>query len=323
VIKQLFKAALAVCFFSVAAAAEDMRFIVFGDAPYNDHEYKVLTKIAGDLRTQGQHRFAIHYGDTKKSSLRCTDAILEKHQALIFSMGRGPVFFTPGDNDWTDCDRQGDDELNILDNHLMPLYFSADKRPETRFDLSGWDVARQEGRPENARWRVGGVQFGLLHHVATENGRDEIDESDPQVALDRVDARDADNLAWLSETFTAATGAEALVLALHADPTVGDETRPACSPETQTGCHPHKLLTEALKREAEKYGKPVLLVHGDTMPYCYQSGYLGAANLFRLNGPGDKIKPAVTEVLFSGGHFTFNHIGEGKPPENSCPLRGE
>lgn len=305
-----------------ASADKGVSFLVFGDIPYNNMEFKAVSKIGQKTRGQN-YPFAIHYGDTKKSSVKCTDEVLARHQKLYFSVVDGPVFFTPGDNDWTDCDRQGDDELDILDNHLMPLYFSPAKLPENNHDIGGWKVKRQEGRIENAMWRKGGVQFSTVHIVATGNGREEIEQSDVTEALDRVDKRDADNLRWLGDTFRHARSADALVITVHADLTVGDESLPACSPQQQTNCHPYKAFTVALEAAASAYQKPVLIVHGDTKPYCHEQGYLGVEKMQRLNGPGDKIKPAVTGVTYTGGKFSFEHIGKGSGPKANCPVKGE
>ncbi len=38
---------------------------------------------------------------------------------------------------------------------------------------------------------------------------------------------------------------------------------------------------------ARTYGKPVMFVHGDTSPYCWERGFGGADNLWRLNSAGD------------------------------------
>jgi hypothetical protein len=300
-----------------------LRFIVFGDTPYSEEEREALRDLSADLAARAEKpAFAIHYGDTKAGGKRCTLARLTAHQDLIFGLIDGPVFFTPGDNDWTDCDRQGDEELEMLDHRLIPLYFSDDKLPETRFDLRGWDVARQPRFVENARWRTGGVQFGLLHIVATGNGREEIKLGSPDAALDRVDARDAANLEWLADIFAAASDAEALVLAIHADMTKADDSLPSCSAELRTDCHPYRHFEEALRAQAARFGKPVLLVHGDTNPYCRQAAYLGVPQMTRLNAAGDYY-PGITEVAFTNGSFSFTHLGEGDAPDSVCPAKGE
>jgi hypothetical protein len=306
---------------SAAQASDGSSFIVFGDTPYSKGQFEALGEIAATLKARGAEgpAFAIHYGDTKSGGERCTEERLARNQDLIFGLIDGPMFFTPGDNDWTDCDRKGDDELEILDKLLIPLYFSPDKLPENRFPQArDWGVVRQPRFVENARWQKDGITFATLHIVATGNGRAEIKVGDVTEKLDRVDARDAANLEWLAAAFMAAAHSDALVIATQADFTAADHSLPACSLTLRQNCEPFSDFEAALRNHARDFGKPVLLVHGDTNPYCLEKGYLEADNLWRFNGPGDG-EPGVTEVRFEGGAFTFQHIGEGGGHKDGCP----
>lgn len=312
-------AAVASLFAAATLRADDrLRFIVFGDAPYSAEEKAALKELGHTIKAAAnQPAFAINYGDTKAGGEACTSEILSENQRLIESLIDGPVFVTPGDNDWTDCDRFGLDELAAFDTLFGPLYYAPDQLPEARFDLAAWNVSRQDGRPENVTWRAGGVQFGLFHIVGTGNGRKDIKIGDKAVALDRVDARDADNLAWADQVFGGAEDAEALVIVVHADMTKAKDKQPSCSPAVRTGCHPYRTFEDKLRAKAADFARPVLFVHGDTGPYCVQTGYLGAANMTRLNGAGD-YHPGATEVTYSSGSFTYRHVGEGDGPAPRC-----
>ena len=78
--------------------------------------------------------------------------------------------YTPGDNDWTDCDRFNlsalYDELERL-NYLRQLFFHQDAHQLTR-DIPG--LIRQEGFIENALWKIDPVVFATLHIPGTNNG---------------------------------------------------------------------------------------------------------------------------------------------------------
>ena len=56
----------------------------------------------------------------------CTDALLQEHKALLAQIYSGKVIYTPGDNDWTDCDRisllYSYDELERLDYLTKLMY---------------------------------------------------------------------------------------------------------------------------------------------------------------------------------------------------------
>ncbi len=327
-LKAAIKTTLFSAVLSASAFAADTSFLVFGDMPYNKEQFQQMQALSVELKARDTaHKlpFGIFYGDTKAGGERCTRERLTEKRDLILGMIDAPVFFTPGDNDWTDCDRGGDDELHILDNVLRPLYFSGDMLPENRFEEAAeWQVNRQPRFPENVRWRYHDIQFGALHILATGNGREEISVGDVAEKLDRVDARDAANLEWLADIFIAGGDAKALVLAIHTDPTKTDDSLPSCSADIRQNCHPYRDLLVALKSHALSYGKPVLLVHGDTNPYCLQEGYLGAVNMTRFNASGD-YHPGMTEVRFAeaAAAFRFHHLGKGDSFKKTCPLKGE
>lgn len=327
-LKAVIKTTLLSAVLTANAMAADTHFLVFGDMPYNKEQFHQMQALSVELKARdAAHKlpFGIFYGDTKAGGERCTKERLTTNRDLILGMIDAPVFFTPGDNDWTDCDRGGDDELHILDTVLRPLYFSADMLPENRFEeAANWQVARQPRFPENVRWRYDDIQFGALHILATGNGREEITVGNVAEKLDRVDARDAANLEWLADIFMAAADSKALVLVIHTDPTKTDDNLPSCSADIRQNCHPYRDFLAALEGHTQNYGKPVLLVHGDTNPYCVQEGYLGAQNLTRLNASGD-YHPGMTEVRFVAqtGTFSFHHLGEGDSFKKTCPLKGE
>ena len=213
------------------------------------------------------------------------------------------MFLTPGDNDWTDCDREsagGFDELERLEA-VRSIFFTEDLPSE-----SEWRIARQSpSYPENARWEYGGLQFVTLHIVGTDNGRRDISKSDVQTALNAVDERDQANLAWLDAAFDEAhqQKLDGLVVVVHADPgeSVYRQLRnQPCSTQRQTQCNPYLTFIQRLTERADDLDKPVLLVHGSTMSYCLDRGFGGwrAPKLWRLNGPGDFAVIDATVISF-------------------------
>ncbi|WP_262692382.1 hypothetical protein [Kordiimonas aestuarii] len=303
-------------------ALADVDFVAFGDMPYNAEQVGRMKSLAHHPALEGAS-FAIFYGDTKSGGTRCTVAELGGNKKLIEAIVDAPLFFTPGDNDWTDCDRKGDDELKVLDTILMPLYFRPEARPENDPRAKPeWQIVRQGGQLENARWTAGGTMFATFHIVATGNGREEIKIGDKPMNFARVDARDAANLTWLAETFGAAKDADSLVLTMHTDPTKTRDGLPVCDQTIRSKCDPYRPFLEALGEEAAAFGKPVLVIHGDTNPYCVQDGYLGVTNMQRLNGTGD-YEPGVTRVRFIDGTFSFQPVGRDSGPAATCPAKGE
>jgi hypothetical protein len=85
---------------------------LWGDLPYSDLQATTgVPNLIADMNEQ-QLEFTVHNGDLKAgsgtpgSSTPTTCSNLLYAQALkYFNSLRAPAIFTPGDNDWTDCDR--------------------------------------------------------------------------------------------------------------------------------------------------------------------------------------------------------------------------
>ncbi len=286
-------APLAVASFMLAGSvtpALSTDFIALGDMPYGHDQIGSLRYIGKKIRGGG-YPFVVHYGDIKAGDEPCSDAVLKERRDIIYALMEGRVFYTPGDNDWTDCDRAdagGFDELERL-TRLRELFFSEADLPS----LPGAAVIRQSpAYPENARWQYDGIRFVTLHIVGSDNGRAEIEHSDVDAALAAVNARDAANLAWLDAAFADAEDTAAIVAFMQADPDDlenRNERGTACGPARPTDCNPYLTFLERLTELADDFDKPVLLVHGSTNRFCLDTGFGGwrAPKLWRLNGPGD------------------------------------
>lgn len=282
---------------AMPVAAEPLTFVALGDMPYDPAQEETLQSAIAPAIRDRQLPFVVHLGDIKSGGLGCSDELLTRRRDEIYGLYDGPVFFTPGDNDWTDCDRSRIDgpkpELERL-GYLRRLFFN-----EPPAVPSDWRHARQAEFPENARWTTGGVTFATLHVVGTNNGRDEVLLDDMETALDLVDARDEANQRWLAAAFDAAAdaGSAAVVIAMQADVTTAAIPTP-CNAEVRVLCDGFAVLRDRLVRHAAAFRKPVLLIHGDTSPYCLDRGFGGrsARNLWRLNAPGDGLVIDAVEI---------------------------
>jgi len=279
-----------------APGANSFSFIVIGDTPYGDADEAMLAEALPIIR-EGAYPFIIHVGDFKGGGAPCTDALEERMENLIAALAPSPVFYTPGDNDWTDCDRFDDPETGAKTSDLDRLaglrdrFFSAPLAANEALA-----ARRQEAQPENAAWVHGGVHFATLHVVGTNNGRDWVAGDPLARAAAATDARDTANLAWLRDNFAAAKadGAHAVVIAMQADMTdiAGKPEDVMCEDVAANDKHPCDGFTDlraAIRDEALDFGGPVLLIHGDTAPFTLGQSFAGeeAANLWRLNAAGD------------------------------------
>ena len=304
--------------------SEPVQFVVIGDMPYSQQEAKILRTDIKDAIAAANVPFVIHYGDFKAGNESCTDEVFKQAQTEMERL-HSTVIFTPGDNDWTDCDRSGllqpKSELERLDT-LRQQFFTP----------SNDSITRQSNYPENARWWEGELLLTTLHVVGTDNGRTQILQDDPQTTIARVDARDQANQTWLAETFAIAKAknAQGLVLVLQAD--LSQTSGQPCLPGQGKDCDAYATLRTQLQTEAANWTqdgqqqKPVLLIHGDTFPYCWDKRFGGdtAPNLWRLNAWGDFQQPAdATRITFHPNHpeepFTAQTLMNQTRPNQCSP----
>lgn len=307
-----------------------LKFIAIGDTPYSKTENERIKNVISTAIKDANPSFVVHYGDFKSGGEACTEALLTERRDDIYGLLPGRVFYTPGDNEWTDCDRvflkPAVSELGKLDL-LRQLFFS---QP---MDLpKSWHYARQALFPENARWMQGGIFFMTVHLVSTNNGRIEILQDDIEVALALVEARDQANRVWMKESFAAAlqASATAMVVVTQADVT-SPNAGGACTALNRMYCDAFQNFRDNLRLSASKFAernqprKPVLLLHGSTHPYCMDKTFGGkrAPNLWRLNAWGDYQAPADATIVTvrpenKQAPFTAKTLLGHTVPANEC-----
>lgn len=281
--------ALALTFATTAAQAEPFTFIALGDAPYGEpaEVYPAYEALIGAINGRNPS-LVIHVGDIKSGSTPCSDELLGAQLAYMNSF-TAPVLYTPGDNEWTDCYRKNAGAFDPLERltHLRATFFAD---PARTLGTAKLDVTSQAtaGYPENARLMLNDVMFVTAHVVGSNNNFEIRDTA----AVQEFFARDAANLAWLDESFAAATTSNALVLSIQADMfefdwnEFGDETFLRHSGFQNFG-------TRLIELSAA-YGKPVLLVFGDSHVFRQMRPFpTKAPNVMGLEVPGDDAMHAV------------------------------
>ncbi len=300
-------------------ASEPVNFVVMGDIPYTEQD-KVTLKALKKAIPALEPKVLIHYGDLMSGGESCIETLLTSRKEQIYFFLPRHAAYTPGDNEWTDCDRKHLSpryaELERLD-YLRSLFYE-DKAMDLSADIDG--IVRQKGQPENSMWKIENLLMGTLHIVGTNNGRVNILKNDINETLDEVDKRDANNLAWLKKLFDNAKNAEGLVIVFHADIYRFKGDAQACTKENRLKCNPYKNIREALKSMTAEYNKPVLVVHGDTHPYCFNQPYIeDVPNFWHLNGPGDFKVSDAAQIIFdprnqSKPFEVHGVLHVGKPP---------
>lgn len=271
-------AALAALALNLAQAAP-FEFIAIGDMPYGAREqaYPAYAQLIQQINA-AQPAFTVHVGDFKSGSSPCSDEEFQ-NQLDFFSRFASALVYTPGDNEWTDCHRPkagGFDPQERLDK-LRQMFFAA---PRT-LGAKPFAVERQsELQPafaayrENLRFEREGVLFVTLHVIGSNNN---FEVRDPK-AVQEYFARDEANRAWVSAAFerARAMNARAVVLAMQADPL---ESRSAWTDwPTHSGFS--RLFEGSLLPAVQAWGKPVLLIHGDSHRFTIDRPFKA------VDGPG-------------------------------------
>lgn len=300
---------------SLALAMTTNTFLVMGDMPYSPIDEINLGKDGKITKAIAAtpHGFLMHLGDMKSGALACTNKLLQSNKALLTSLTTQPFIYTPGDNEWTDCDRE---KLSVRFDELERLSFVKglmfdDAYTKKAQQLQGY--ATQAEMLENARWQFDGIEFRTLHIPGTFNGRSQILKSDKNATLDVADRRDKYNLTWIKQALVQ-QDAKAYVFGFQADiyhPT----SKPPCSESQRSNCDAFKIYRDAISDFAKHTNKPVLVMHGDTGPYCQQQL---ASNLTRLNIPGDFAVSDVAKVSFIDGQWHIASVTTNKPLTTVC-----
>ena len=265
--------------------AQSFTFAAIGDVPYGPHE--AFAALIDQVNAQSP-AFTIHVGDIKSGSTVCSDETFLSVQQL-FEQFDHALIYTPGDNEWTDCHRVNNGRYDPLERlaKIRQLFFSSnDSLGKQKRALQTQSSQKSfSSFVENRRWSQGNVRFASLHLVGSNNNLQPGLPSSSEFA-----AREQANIAWLRETFAEAKTHmdSAVVLAMQADTFFGE-------PRKGSG---FVRWNAALAQEVAAWGKPVLLIQGDTHQYLIDNPLKDAGGkplrqLVRVVVPGESQADAV------------------------------
>ena len=239
---------------SPAVASEAaFSFMAIGDTAYNgERDYPVYSALI-EVMNERQPAFTVHVGDLWGAG-SCGDAEIDR-AADFFASYEHPVIYTPGDNEWTDCGAEGlgaFDALERLQTLRSRFFAEAQSLGATPMPLVRQsDVSEYKALVENARWEQANVLFMTAHVPGSQNGADHRSMERMQEFMER----NAANVAWINDGFRIAIEEQraAVVLTIHAE--LFD------SNSYYTG--PFGAVLQAIREGGERFGGPVLLIHGD------------------------------------------------------------
>jgi hypothetical protein len=275
---------------------------VIGDTPYGAVKLGEFPSLVAKINADPAVRLVAHLGDIKagKNSL-CTTEYFEMIRGL-FDAFAAPFAYTPGDNEWTDChSSKGNGSYTPTERlqEVRSLFFPVPGRTLGRESMR---VVTEASDPlnsayvENTLWRKSRVIFAMLNITGSNNDLAAWGPVPPDAASFPTQsaefaARAQANSAWLEKTFAAAkrTHAAGVVLMFQAD--MWDPAEP-----TLTG---FDALVQQIGALARDFGKPVLLLEGDSHKFNVDNPYSTASTLHALH-PSTPLVGNITRIVVEG-----------------------
>jgi hypothetical protein len=269
-------------------------YAIVGDTPYGAAQRADFPRLASALDADPDVELTVHLGDIKDGASLCSDAYFAGMRASFDTLA-DPLVLTPGDNDWTDCHRPAAGGYVPTERlarfrsvfYPRPRQSLGERRKslETQADVPGFAAF-----VENRLWKAQKVVFATVHVTGSNNdlvpwfGAAET----PVQRTERLaehEARLAAALDWLDRTFAFAREEDArgVVVAMQADMWFN----------TPLG------FTEIVQRLADRasaFGKPVLLLEGDSHRFKVDRPLAAGSPLHGVTTAA----PNVTRIVVEG-----------------------
>lgn len=283
-----------------ASSANPLTVAVYGDAPYgttptDTSEFEATPAFIDSINDDPAVDLVVHVGDIHSGSQFCTE---DYDQSIydLWTRFKDPLVYTPGDNEWTDCNKkkEGGGVYNpnngqidyVLDANGNPVdYAKGDPianlelvrsiffaRPGVTLGGRKKQVVSQAQVPgahaadtkyvENVYWEQSRTLFVTLDVPGGSNNDQDVWYAAPVETAaqteERTERTQAD-LDWLDAAFAQATAddVEAVVIVVQADMWDGDRSH-------LTGFDP---FVDSIAAHTTAFGKPVLLFNGDSHVY--------------------------------------------------------
>jgi hypothetical protein len=274
---------------------------VYGDAPYGTSnadtaEFDATPAFIDAINHDPKVDLVAHVGDIHSGSQRCTFAY-DQSIAQLWTAYKDPLIYTPGDNEWSDCQKtkelgglppsasyaNADPVANLA--LVRQLFFpdpgstlgGRNKQVVSQAQIgSGTDA----NYVENVMWEQSKTLFFTLNLPGGSNDDADIwfgAASPTQAQLDERAQRDQADLDWINAAFDQAEADRvgSVVILTQADMWDTTDTPAHQSNYTQ--------FISAIAQRTLSFGAPVLLINGDS-------------HLYRSDNPLEAGAPCVAEA---------------------------
>ncbi len=281
-----------------------LTYAVIGDTPYGAAKLAEFPDLIAKINADPDVELVMHAGDIKAGkNAPCTDAYNQTIKGL-FDTFAAPLVYTPGDNEWTDCHVfSKNNGLYTPTERLAAVRALFFPLPGRTLGQSAQVVETQAKDPrfapfvENVLWSRKGVVFAAVNLPGSNNDGAPwgtplpADAANWPSQADEQATRAAADSAWIAQAFDRATAddAKAVVLLFQAD--MWDPTEP-----TLAG---FDRVVQQIGTRAQQFGKPVLLLEGDSHSFNVAQPFTPASPYFTLH-PNTPVAPNVTRIVVEG-----------------------
>ena len=292
--------------------------VPYGTSPTDTAQTTAAPKLIQAINADADVSLAMHAGDIHSGSQYCTQAY-DNQVFGLFQTFQDPLIYTPGDNEWSDCHKvkEGGGSYSsttgtityVVDTSGNPVdYAKGDPAANlalvrsTFFASPGQTLGAsavtvhtqaQDFDPafpadkqfvENIWLQRNGVLFATVNMPGGSNNDTDPWYGTPAMSAaqqQEVNERTAADLRWIDVAFRRATvdGNGALVLMLQADMWDLDGKAAAHIAE-------YKQFIDRIAADAKAFGRPVLLVNGDSHGYRSDNPLQQGAACFSETGTG-------------------------------------
>jgi hypothetical protein len=277
---------------------------VIGDTPYGPIKLAEFPSLIAKINNDPAVLMVAHLGDIKAGkNSDCSNAYFMNIRSL-FDTFEDPLVYTPGDNEWTDCHQAiknngtytPTERLAKVRELFFPVAGQTLGISSTHVESEALDPANS-AYIENVLFKRSHVVFAALNITGSNNDLAAWgiplgpDAANYPTQAEEFAARAQANSAWLSRTFSTAekTHAAGVVLFFQAD--MWDTSEPTLSG--------FDALVQQIGNLAVDFGKPVLLLEGDSHKFRVDNPYSVASSLHTVHA-STPVADNITRVVVEG-----------------------
>ena len=270
-----------------------LNIAVYGDSPYGTSnadkaQFNATPAFIKTINNDPDVSLVVHVGDIHSGKESCS---LAYDQAIhdFWKSFKSPLVYTPGDNEWTDCNKSGEGGSDPLVNlaYVRDTFFATpgnaiavDKPLLSQSQNFDPRYPTDAAYVENVMWQQSGIVFVTMNLPGGSNNDEDnwFGLTRTQAQTDEILNRTGADLRWLDKAFALAKSshARAVVIVAQADMWDLDSKAPS-------HIMAYRQFVDSIALHATDFARPVLLLNGDSHNY-------------RSDNPLAKGAPCVKEV---------------------------